>query len=70
MFRADLEIKDCLMDIIKKNPAFTLKHINEDLRRKLPRKTHVSTSTIARLLKGQLISLKKMEDAPAKRNSA
>ena len=61
--RANQEMKDCLVDI-KKDPAFTLKQINEELRRRLPNKTHVSTSTIAWLLEGQLIFLKKM-DAPS-----
>ncbi|GFS09240.1 TC1 transposase-like protein [Elysia marginata] len=43
--------------------------INQEVRVRLPDAPHVTPSTISNVLKGQLITTKKLEDAPVKRNS-
>ncbi|GFR76528.1 L-aspartate oxidase [Elysia marginata] len=43
--------------------------INQELRVRLPDAPHVTLSTIHNVLKGQLITMKKLGDAPAQRNS-
>ena len=57
------------IDIVSEHPAYTLMMINQELRLRLPNAPHVTPSTISNLLKGQLITMKKLEDAPAERNS-
>ena len=58
-----------VLDIVHEHPDFTLVSINRELRARLPGALHVSTSTISYILQGQLITMKKLEDAPAERNS-
>ena len=56
-------------DIVSEHPEYTLMMINQELRLRLPNDPHVTPSTISNLLKGQLITMKKLEGAPAERNS-
>ena len=57
------------IDIVIEHPEHTLMMINQELRLRLPNAPHVTPSTISNLLKGQLITMKKLENAPAERNS-
>ena len=56
-------------DIVHEHPDFTLVAINRELRARLPGALHVSTSTISNIRQGQIVTMKKLEDAPAERNS-
>ena len=56
--------------MVEEYPAYTLNQINVDLRRQLPNKPQISVSTLHRCLDAQLITVKKMENAPAERNRA
>ena len=47
----------------------TLKQINAHLRQELPQKPPISISTLAAILDRQLITMKKLDDAPVERNS-
>lgn len=67
--KLDEEIGDALAVIVEENPTFTLNQIKTELQVRLPNKPTLSITSIARCLKGRLIVLKKMEDAPAERNS-
>jgi hypothetical protein len=67
--KVDDDMRDCLIDIIERNPAFTLEQINNELQNILPNKPHISLPTVAKILDGQLIRMKKLEDAPSDRNS-
>ena len=57
------------IDILSEHPEYTLMMINQELSLRLPNAPPVTPSTISSLLKGQLITMKKLEDAPAERNS-
>ena len=57
------------IDTVSEQPEYTLMMINQELRLRLPNAPHVTPSTISNLLKGQLITMKKLEDAPAESNS-
>lgn len=63
------QMKAVIVDIVNTHPDFSLKAINAELRVRLPLERHVSTTSISNVLKGQLITLKKLEDAPTERNS-
>ena len=63
------DMRDCLIDITERNPAFTLKQINEEMRILLPEKPNISIATVAKVLDGQLKTIKKLNDAPVDRNS-
>ena len=63
------ETQRTVLDIVHEHPDFTLVAINRELRARLPGELHVSTSTISNILQVQLITMKKLEDAPAERNS-
>lgn len=67
--KCDVEMTQCVTRIVEENPTFTLNQINEALRVELPQKPHVCINSVANMLNGQLITMKKMEDAPAERNS-
>ena len=46
--RVDNEMKDCLNDILNDNCMVTLAQINQELRRRLPRKPRIHDRTVAR----------------------
>ena len=60
---------DYLDMMIEGYPSITLKRLNMQLRETWPNIPHVSDSTIARVLDGQLISVKKSHDIVGERNS-
>ena len=62
------EMTAVAVEIKEEHCALTLNQINGELRVRLPDATHVSVSTLASALKGQLIVMKKLEAAPAERN--
>ena len=45
----DNEMKDCLNDILNDNCMLTLAQINQELRRRLPRKPRIHDRTVARI---------------------
>lgn len=55
--------------ITQEHPEFTLNQINGELRLRLPHSPAIGRTTLANMLSGRLISLKKLEDAPPERNS-
>ena len=67
--KVDDEMKHQVDDIVERYSAFTLKQIKHRLQLELPDKPRVSISSVAAMLDGQLITLKKLEDAPFERNS-
>ena len=64
------EMKNTIRDIVERHPDFTIRMINEELRRQLPQAPQVGRSTISSTLEGLMITLKKLEDVPAERNVA
>lgn len=63
---------DVLLEIVQRLPFTTLTSINDELRRRLPNKPHVTAKTIARHLDLQLITVKiagKDADVPFRRNT-
>ena len=56
------------MEIVREFPAYTLEQINTELQNRLPMKPRISVSTVCKKLDAQLITNKKLEDAPAERN--
>ena len=48
--RVDNKMKDCLNDILNNNCMLTLAQINQELRRRLPRKPRIHDRTVARTL--------------------
>ena len=66
--RVDNEIKDCLNDILNNNCMLTLAEINQELRRRLPRKLSIHDRTVARTLDGMLFRFKIARRQPAERN--
>ena len=69
MEKVTAEKQRTVLDIVHEHPDFTLVAINRELRARLPGALRVSTSTISNILQGQLITMKKLEDVPAVRNS-
>ena len=63
-------MKNTIRDIVERHPDFTIRMINEELRRQLPQAPQVGRSTISSTLEGLMITLKKLEDVPAERNAA
>ena len=55
--------------IIEEHPEFTLLQINAELRVRLPDHQQIGRSTLANVLNGQEIVLKKLEDAPQEWNT-
>lgn len=69
--RVDGEMVQEILRLARDNPFTTLENIKDHLRRNLPMKPVIHTSTIARHLNNQLISLKiagKDSDVPHQRN--
>ena len=61
-------MKDCLNDILNDNCMLTLAQINQELRRRLPRKPRIHDRTVARTLDGMLFRFKIARRQPAERN--
>lgn len=66
--RINEEITAAAVGIIEGHPDFTLEQINVEIRRRLPQQPVISRSSLARLLDGQLIFMKKLEDSIEYRN--
>ena len=64
----DQEMIKCLVETVGQHPTFTLRQLNNEFQHQLLWKPRVSDSTIHRLLRGQLITMKKLETPPAERN--
>lgn len=62
-------MKTALQEIVQEHPAYTVNQINNELRLRLPNKPHIQRTTVNTALIGQLLFLKKLEDAPAERNT-
>ena len=62
------EMRREVLDIVELHPDFTTQRINAELRVRLPHAPEVSRTALSNILDGLLIS-KKLEDAPAERNS-
>ena len=67
--KLDDEMRRTLRDIVEEHPAFTVDQINYELRIRLPQKPQIQRTTVNSALIGQLLFLKKLEDAPAERNT-
>lgn len=65
----DEEMVACVIRMVEEFPAYTLQQLNAELRRSLPNKPQVSIATLHRMLDAQFITLKKVENIPAERNS-
>lgn len=71
--RVDDQMVREILRLALANPFTTLQAINDQLRANLPVKPHIHTSTVARHLENQLISVKiagKDADVPIRRNTA
>ena len=67
--RVSEELTQTAVTIVEEHPEFTLDQVNAELHARLPHHIRVGRTTIARVLQGQLIMMKKQEDAPVERNS-
>ncbi len=67
--KVDDDMRHALQIIIEENPAFTLNQINAALSDRMPEKPHISRTVLADTLEATLLVVKKLEDAPAERNS-
>ena len=67
--KMDADMLWVLLDVIEEHAAYTLQQINVELCARLPHKSEVCVSLITRALDDQLVSVKKLEDAPIERNS-
>ena len=63
------EMRREVLDIVELHLDFTTQRINAELRVRLPRAPEVSRTALSNILGGLLITTKKLEDAPAERNS-
>ena len=61
-------MQQCFVRLVEQHLNFTLDQLNVEMCRELPDKPVVCASTVHQLLKGQLITLKKMDDILAERN--
>lgn len=66
--KVDEEMKQCLNEIIDENCLLTLRELNEELRRRQPRKPFVHDRTVGKALDGMLVSVKLARSVPAERN--
>ena len=66
--RVDVEMRDCLEEIIKESCLLTLTQINHELRRTLPVKPEIHDRTVSRTLDGMLFRVKLVRPLPADRN--
>ncbi|GFN84345.1 Dde superfamily endonuclease [Plakobranchus ocellatus] len=55
--------------VVEEHPDFTIRNINRELRTSLPQSPAISQTTISGILDGLLVTTKKLENAPAERNS-
>ena len=62
--KIDADMFWVLLEVVEEHAAYTLQQINMELRA-----WRVCVSSIARALDDQLVSVKKLEDAPMERNS-
>ena len=62
-------IRAVIRAVVEDHPDFTIGKINRQLRTRLPQSSAVSQTIISCILDGLLITTKKLEDAPAERNS-
>ena len=67
--RVSPALVEAAVSIVEQHPEFTLDQINSELRTVLPTHAHIGRSTLSNMLHGDLIVMKKLEDAPAQRNS-
>ena len=67
--RVNDNIKECALRVVEQHPEFTLAQINANIRAEIPGEPHILISSLSNLLKSHLITLKKLEDVPADRNS-
>ena len=67
--KMDADMLWVLLEVVEEHTAYTLQQINMELCARLPQKPEVCVSSIARALDDQLMSVKKLEDAPMERNS-
>lgn len=67
--RVSPELAEAAVNIVEEHPEFTLDQINSELRTVLPAHAHIGRSTLSSMLHGELIVMKKLEDAPIQRNS-
>ena len=66
--KVDDDMRQCLLDIVDEDCTLTITAINQELRRRLPRKPHIHDRTVGRALDGMLITLKLTRRLPADRN--
>ncbi len=62
------ELGNAAVEIVEQHPEYTLQQINRELRLALPHHAHIGRSTLSSMFHGQLIVVKKLEDAPQRRN--
>lgn len=67
--RITAPLTETAVNIITEHLEFTLDQVNAELRVRLPNHARVSRTTVASVLQGQTITLRKLEDAPIERNS-
>lgn len=56
--KKDDETRQCIQDIIKENPVFTLETVNETLRERLPEEVQIHFLTAEKMLDGMLYTRK------------
>ena len=61
-------MRDCLYEILNENCLLTLTQVNQELRRRLPRKPRICDRIVARTLEGMLFRIKLARPVPADRN--
>ena len=66
--RVDNEMRDCLNKILNENCLLTLTQVNQEFRRRIPRKPRICDRTVARTLEGMLFRVKLARPVPADRN--
>lgn len=66
--KVDDDMRQCLVDIVDEDCTLTLHAINQELKRRLPRKPQIHDRTVGRALDGMLVSLKLTRRLPADRN--
>lgn len=67
--RVSPELAAAAVAVVEDHPEFTLDQLNSEVRAKLPNHPTVGRTTLAKVLHGQLVTMKKLEDAPGERNS-
>lgn len=67
--KVDDEMRNALVAIVEEHSAFTLSQIKNELQVRLPAKPAISIASVRKILDGQLMRMKKLEDAPIERNS-